>query len=818
MSSENAGHRVRPFLHQLEQWYSPTVYQHNAEKTAFPLGGIGTGTISLSSSGSFVDWEIFGRPGKGNRAPYSFFAVHTSDADGFSDSRVLEGPIQGPHDGANGHPPEELPGLPRFAESRLQAAYPYVWVSLESQRLQITLEAFTPFVPLDVDSSAIPATLIRYYVHNTSDMPQTISVAGSVANLAGLQAGYGMPGLPLSNQGHNEVRKTEVWSGVFMEPKALARDDLRFGTIALASRGPEVSYKPSWACHGHLAGIHDFWSDFSSDGLLWPSADDPSLPKSRLPVIGSVATRRSIAPGECGLFEFVLAWCFPNRVRSWNEDRWIQDHPRYPETRPPQMLLRHGRRFTDAWQVIAELTEKLDELEKRSRAFTHALYSSTLPREIIESVGNNLAILRSPTCFVDADDTFYGWEGVDRRNGSCSGNCTHVWNYELALGFLFPELSWSMRQTEFLTETDPDGRMAFRALRVMGDERHKHKPAADGQAGAIIRAYRDLMKNGSLQRLESLWPRIRAAARYLLTEWDTDGDAVPDGEQHCTYDTELYGPNPYIAFLFCAAYSAAARLAIAAGDSETAQLMADARRRATGVVDALFWNGHFYTQPVSPHPYQYSHGCLADQLLGQFMADGAGLPSVAPQERVSLAMRSVVRHNFVEDHRGVRNLARSFAVRGEGGVRLCAWPTESPPAVPMIYSDEVWTGVEYQVSASLIRAGRTAEALTLLRAVRRRYDGRRRNPFAEIEAGYHYARALSSFGLLLAASGQSPRGNTFRTWEKLAFDPAPEVTGNTGEFRCLYVSGKSWGRYVRRSDGAETIESDFGPAPSLHEE
>ena len=37
---------------------------------AFPLGGIGTGCVSLSGGGQLVDWEIFNRPNQGVRPDY----------------------------------------------------------------------------------------------------------------------------------------------------------------------------------------------------------------------------------------------------------------------------------------------------------------------------------------------------------------------------------------------------------------------------------------------------------------------------------------------------------------------------------------------------------------------------------------------------------------------------------------------------------------------------------------------------------------------------------------------------------------------------
>jgi len=116
-----------------------------------------------------------------------------------------------------------------------------------------------------------------------------------------------------------------------------------------------------------------------------------------------------------------------------------------------------------------------------------------------------------------------------------------------------------------------------------------------------------------------------------------------------------------------------------------------------------------------------------------------------------------------------------------------------------VYADEVWTGIEYQVAAHLIYAGHLAEGLALVRAVRDRYDGRRRNPWNEVECGSHYARALSSWSLLLALSGFSisaPEG-------RLGF--APRVSAQ--DFRCFFSTGTGWGSFRQRVEGKRTFSA-----------
>ena len=111
-------------------------------------------------------------------------------------------------------------------------------------------------------------------------------------------------------------------------------------------------------------------------------------------------------------------------------------------------------------------------------------------------------------------------------------------------------------------------------------------------------------------------------------------------------------------------------------------------------------------------------------------------------------------HNFKHDLCDHANPQRpSFAIGDEPGVLLCTWPRGGAPALPFVYSDEVWTGIEYQVASHLMLLGLVDEGLEIVRTCRDRYDGRTRNPFDEYECGHWYARAMSSYGLVQGLSG-----------------------------------------------------------------
>jgi hypothetical protein len=136
------------------------------------------------------------------------------------------------------------------------------------------------------------------------------------------------------------------------------------------------------------------------------------------------------------------------------------------------------------------------------------------------------------------------------------------------------------------------------------------------------------------------------------------------------------------------------------------------------------------------------------------MALVCGVGQVLDRVKVESHVLSVHRYNLRSDLSTHANPQRpSYAAGSEGGVLLCTWPKGGKLTLPFVYSDEVWTGIEYQVASHLMLMGRVTEGLEIVRTCRDRYDGRTRNPFNEYECGHWYARAMASYALLQGLSG-----------------------------------------------------------------
>jgi hypothetical protein len=152
--------------------------------------------------------------------------------------------------------------------------------------------------------------------------------------------------------------------------------------------------------------------------------------------------------------------------------------------------------------------------------------------------------------------------------------------------------------------------------------------------------------------------------------------------------------------------------------------------------------------------YQYGLGCLSDGVIGSWMAELYDVATPLNRANVRKTLRAIFRHNFRKDLSEHACCQRpGYAMGREPGLLLCSWPRENKPTAPFIYSDEVWTGIEYQVASHLILENFVQEGLTIVKAARSRYDGQVRNPWNEYECGSYYARAMSSYALLPSWAG-----------------------------------------------------------------
>ena len=796
-----------------------------AGEVAFPLGGIGTGTVSLGGRGQLRDWEIFNRPAKGRILPFSFVALSVRPEGGSAAMRVVEGPLQPPFRGSNGFSRESGQGLPHFQKTRFTGTYPIAKIDFEDSALPVavSLEAFNPFIPLNVDDSSLPVAVFKYLVSNRSTKPVDVSLAFSLLNPVGYDGktflkGNDHPGFGknLTTVRQEQVGDTHV-AGLDLTSEKYSAGDLRYGSMALLTTNSSYTARSNWDSGAWWDSYQKWVDEFSVDGKLHDSSPPKPTAEGKSEY-STLAPQARLGPGDSTTITFILAWYFPVRENYWHGDgddegEWI---PHHDKVKDKKLTNYYGTRFKSAWEVASHTAGRLSELESKTRSFTETFFSSSLPSYVMEAVSSQASIFRTNTCMLLEGKQFFGFEGCgdDEHNGWM--NCSHVWNYEQALAFLFPELERSMRNTDFLYEMRSDDSMAFRSVVPLGIEQWGFRPAADGQMGCIMKLYREWQISGDDAFLKELWPNAKRALEFAWKFWDADKDGVMEGEQHNTYDIEFFGANPMMTTLYLGALRAGELMAFAVGDTVAAASYREVREKGAKNIEKL-WNGDFYIQKVTPvgeiRPmppydkeawkervvrdgqlkYQFGEGCLSDQMLGQWFADVLGLDIGLKRERVQKTLQSIYGNNFKDDFWTHSNTQRIYALNDEKGLVLCSWPNGGRPTLPFVYSDEVWTGIEYQVAAHLIYQGLLEEGLAIVKAVSDRYDGGRRNPWNQIEWGNHYSRAMASYSVLLALSG-------FRysaVERSVTFQPRL----SSGDFRCFFAAGSGWGLYSQNQKG-----------------
>jgi len=468
-----------PITAQTREWPVLRVYDlEHLDRIALPLGGIGTGTVSLGGRGDLRDWEIMNRPAKGFTPDIGqrygpFFAVFTRTPDDRIQARALEGPLPlSAYENSHGSTTVNH-GLPRFRECEFAAAYPLGRVQLSDPDMpvRVHLRGFNPLIPGDADRSGIPVAILSFEIENTTEKPLAVSVCGNLPNFIGRDGSQtgttwtGDPAVTGGKDNRNEFRRTEHLQGIFMtsagvDPKAEA-----FGTIALTLPFSEItSYRTAWLQGGWGTPFLDFWDDFRRDGRL----ENREIGKEDTPM-ASLAASFDLAPGASREVLFLLTWHFPNRM-TWTPDG----------TEADRIGNYYTTRYVDAWDAAEKTLRDLPDLEAKTLEFVRAFCESSLPEEVKEAALFNLSTLRSQTCFRTADGRFYGFEGSSNTRGCCHGSCTHVWNYEQATAFLFGELARSMRETEFIYATDDNGLMSFRVALPLDRALFFGKAAADG--------------------------------------------------------------------------------------------------------------------------------------------------------------------------------------------------------------------------------------------------------------------------------------------------------------------------------------------------
>lgn len=903
----------------------PTVHRGDDLKyIGMPVGGLCSGQLYLGGDGKLWRWDLFNahlptgaeryaHPNKTGLPIEQGFAIRMTSGDQ-TISRALDGKA--------------------FPQVSFVGQYPIGTVQYQDPDfpLTVTMEAFSPFIPLNVDDSSLPATVFRFTVSNTSNKPIDAMLTGWLQNAvlpndpwllatrrnrivhgqgitflncsveksaATSQAGQteivfedwnkdnydgwtvegtafgsrpakrseapgymgsfgdavgdrfvnthitgsngsiedrdGQTGkltskpftiernfinMPIGGGSHKGKTCVNLLLDGKVVQSATGADDNRMDPHAFdvrSLRGKEASIqivdddKGRWGNIGvgpitfgdqpagaeHLEALAGFGAmglallgdaaDLATPGPVKPqetldlaNSDEASVAFDQK-LIGALGRKLQLAAGQSAVVSFVLTWRFPNLQLD----------------RLGKVGRHYATKFNSAEAVAQYVGKEFDRLTSQTKLWRDTWYDSTLPHWFLDRTLLNISILATSTSYRFADGRFYSWEGV----GCCAGTCTHVWHYAHAMARLFPELERITREHVDLGVgfNEKTGVMGFRA-------EFDRSLAVDGQAGTLLRCYREHLMSADDAFLKRNWPRIRQAFDPLL-KLDADRDGILQGAQMNTLDEPWYGKNAWQSSLYIAALRAGEKMARHMREADFAdRCRATADRGADNLVRELF-DGEYFINKVSPKHLDAINsgtGCEIDQVFGQSWAFQVGLGRVLPEKETRSALASLWKYNFTPDvgpYRRAYKDGRWYAMPGEAGLLMCTFPRNDwdynnargkGPSWATGYFNECMNGFEHQVAGHMIWEGMVQEGLTIERAIHDRYSASKRNPWNEIECGDHYSRSMASFGVFLAACGYAYNGPAGH----LAF--APRLSPDN--FRAPFTAAEGWGTFEQKRE------------------
>lgn len=791
--------------------YNDTYSESYLNRVAFPLGGIGAGMLCLEGTGALSHVSLRHRP-EIYHEPLVFSAISVKGNGGTNKARVLEGPVPswkifgnpGTGDGARG----TSYGFPRFTQASFQARFPFGVVTLEDKRMPVRIDitGWSPFIPGDSDNSSLPVAGLEYRITNTTD--------------ADIEAVYSFHARNFMANGMEGAAVRSLRQGFSLWQGSTPHTPEAEGAFAVTVDSEHRSVDCAWFRGGWFDPLSIAWKHVAEGDVVASAAVTEGDPSPG----GSIYVPIQLGAGEDTTVTVLFSWYVPKSglrtSDSVEQDNNSCEAGTSCSSEPTRKL--DVAKFYEPWyaQRFSNIDEVSDYWQKhyrtlrdRSHSFTECFYDTTLPPEVIEAVAANLTILKSPTVLRQADGRLWCWEGCHDDAGCCSGTCTHVWNYAQALPHLFPELERTLRQTEFYECQDERGHQNFRAPLPIRPASHAFHAAADGQLGNVMKVYREWRISGDNEWMRSLWPRVKSCLDYCIATWDPDHQGVLVEPHHNTYDIEFWGPDGMCTSFYLGALQASITMGDDLGEdvSTYRRLLARGRKfleeelydgeyfyqkvqwknlRAGDPTDVQSLRSDYSTEAVElleeeGPKYQYGIGCLSDGVLGAWMASVCGIDPILDAQKVRSHLRAVHAYNLRRDLTEHANPQRpSYAVDHDGGLLLCSWPKGGRPSLPFVYSDEVWTGIEYQVASHLILMGMLDEGLEIIRLCRDRYDGRVRNPFNEYECGHWYGRAMASYGLL-----QGLTGVRYDAVEKVLYIQ-PRIQGN---FRSFFSTATGYG-------------------------
>lgn len=776
-------------LYERGEKISYTKSKNELKYIGMPVGGLHTGTVYIGGDGRLWLWQVYNDAYDGAKEGIEtklvqwnngkeLVPVRPRDGSAYIEPaiadnlRVLEQGFAISVEQGGKQLVKELREN-HWDEIIFEPSYPTCTVTYRSNDfpVDVVLTAFSPFIPLDVENSSLPLASLHLDVKNKTGKALNVVISGWMEN-----------GVFKNRKNFSKVRKVasaqpvDGGQTIFFACDEVPSEELKagdYGTMAIYCNDKDavaVAAVQSWP--------------IAPSALLQPVAkNEVSFDDLQ---VGSLSLKRSISAGGSTSVSYAVSWHFNNPHAKLQE-----------KLKDAQEGYWYGKQYKDALAVAAYYAQHNERLNESTLAWAATWNDSTLPHWFLDRTFVNIGTLATANTMRFGSGRFWGWEGV----GACAGTCTHVWQYGQAMGRIFPDLERNLRETTdlgvgFRPET---GGIIFRA-------EYESRPAIDGQAGVVLRFYRDHQMSKDNAFLKKNWANLKKAIQFIIDQ-DKNGDGMTDTPMENTLDAVWEGEIAWIVGLTLAAIRAGEYMAEEVGDTEFQKRCAHYVKLGTANMDKELFNGEYYIHRPNKEFGRKKLGsyntCHIDQVYGQAWTFQLGMPRINDKEKTLSALKALWKYNFTMDvgpYIKTHLNGRPYALPGEGGMVMNTNPKDEQKPYgenetwQLGYFHECMSGFEHQVAAHMMAEGMIDESLILTRAIHDRYHAAKRNPFNEIECSDHYARAMASYGTFINACGYEYHGPK----KYLAFSPKL----STNNFKAAYTTAEAWGSYEQQIAGS----------------
>jgi uncharacterized protein (DUF608 family) len=659
-----------------------------------PLGGVDTGCLDVETSGLFGYSTIFNshvpRGGPMNE-PFlgvvvggQTWVLSTGLAKSYDEPKIAFAEQGGAVPVSTAPPLHALDlGPARLASDiRYWGHYPVVDMEYTTDApVVVSLRAWSPFIPGDLDLSMLPGAVFEVHLTNTSGAAQEGEVLLS------------FPGPTKKEAGRGEAVRQQL-SG------PLSGEWVRFA---------ECEYALG------VSGEHDgvrTGGCLGADGAAWarageslPALDDGSHAHGGL----SLATGFRLAPGESARRVFVLSW----RAPSW----WGEGSPAGGGNRYTHV---YSTRWRSAHDAAVELASRREELWGRVLAWQEAVYvSREVPVWLRSALVNILHLIAEDGLWAVArgvGEWCSPQEGLFGMN-ECPRGCAQIecipcsFYGAVPLPYFFPVLARSTLEG-YRHYQYPNGEVPWvfgGVTAASGGGRKNHcemiYPSPGYQTSLNGVCYVALVdrywrSSGDASALERFYGSVKAAVEFtvgLRPEYEDPGQrvlAMPSGDVGTEWfeapEPGWFGVTNHVGGLHLAMLAIAERMARAAGDTAFAKQCAAWREAGQGVMESEMWTGAYYRACLDPESGKSSDLLFAYQLDGEWLVRSHGLGGVFDEERVSTTLDTIWKANVALTRHGAVNYASQDGgladVRGYGPYSMF------PPEVLMLAMTYMYAG------------------------------------------------------------------------------------------------------------------------------